>query len=159
MPHFSCCWMPSPLQAHWGRWCHTYLLHYLQFAWGSAPPPLSRAQGAPPFLLRACFFFSCLFIIQVSFFLFSLSRGQSVQGTMLICPREYCVPLSSPSGLLLPSRLGAGVWQHGSPPGFSIYHWVGMLCVGWRCGGVRVLPLLGGFSCKVYLQCLSKSLL
>jgi hypothetical protein len=25
MPHFSCCWMPSPLQAHWGRRCHTCL--------------------------------------------------------------------------------------------------------------------------------------
>jgi hypothetical protein len=34
-----------------------------------------------------------------------------------------------------------------------------MLCTGWRCGEVKVLPLLGGFSCKVYLQCLSKILL
>jgi hypothetical protein len=25
-----------------------------------------------------------------------------------------------------------------------------MLCVGWGCGGVGVLPLLGGFSCKVF---------
>jgi hypothetical protein len=25
-----------------------------------------------------------------------------------------------------------------------------MLCAGWRCGGVKVLPLLSGFSCKVY---------
>jgi hypothetical protein len=35
---------------------------------------------------------------------------------------------------------------------------VGMLCVGWGYGGVKVLPLLSGFSCKVYLQCLSKIL-
>jgi hypothetical protein len=26
LPQFSLCWMPSPLQAHWGRWCHTHLL-------------------------------------------------------------------------------------------------------------------------------------
>jgi hypothetical protein len=26
VPHFSCCWTPPPLQAHWGRWCHTHLL-------------------------------------------------------------------------------------------------------------------------------------
>jgi hypothetical protein len=36
---------------------------------------------------------------------------------------------------------------------------VEMLCTGWSCGGVKVLPLLGGFSCKVCLQCLSKILL
>jgi hypothetical protein len=30
---------------------------------------------------------------------------------------------------------------------------------GWWCGGVGVLPLLGGFSCKVYLQHISKILL
>jgi hypothetical protein len=36
---------------------------------------------------------------------------------------------------------------------------VKMLCAGWRCGGVKVLPLLGGFACKVYLQHLSKILL
>jgi hypothetical protein len=36
---------------------------------------------------------------------------------------------------------------------------VGMLWAGWRCGGVKVLPLLGVFSCKVYLQHLSKILL
>jgi hypothetical protein len=27
-----------------------------------------------------------------------------------------------------------------------------MLCVGWGCEGVKVLPLLCGFSCKVYLS-------
>jgi hypothetical protein len=26
VPHFSHCWMPSPLQAHRGRCCHTHLL-------------------------------------------------------------------------------------------------------------------------------------
>jgi hypothetical protein len=34
-----------------------------------------------------------------------------------------------------------------------------MLCTGWGCGGVNVLPLLSGFSCKVYLWCLSTILL
>jgi hypothetical protein len=34
-----------------------------------------------------------------------------------------------------------------------------MLCLGRGCGGVGVLPLLGGFSSKVYLQHLSKILL
>jgi hypothetical protein len=34
-----------------------------------------------------------------------------------------------------------------------------MLFAGWRCGGIKVLPLLGGFACEVYLQHLSKILL
>jgi hypothetical protein len=29
---------------------------------------------------------------------------------------------------------------------------VEMICTRWRCGGVKALPLLGGFSYKVYLQ-------
>jgi hypothetical protein len=33
---------------------------------------------------------------------------------------------------------------------------VEILCTSWRCGGVKVLPLLGGFACKVYLQHLAK---
>jgi hypothetical protein len=61
---------------------------------------------------------------------------------------------------IFPSCLGAGVWwQCGTLSGFSIYCGVGMLHVGWGCGGVNVLPLLSGFSCKVYIQCLSKILL
>jgi hypothetical protein len=31
-----------------------------------------------------------------------------------------------------------------------------MLCIGWMCGGVKILPLLGGFACMVCLQNLSK---
>jgi hypothetical protein len=195
MPHFSRCWRPSPLQAHWGSWLHSHLLWpaclftvrmgecpfpplhwsfphdshcyklsplqvcwvgvsapafsgqlvylqfvwgiapppslvepstgqpllqafptsrllgrvatpafsdwlvYLQFVWGSAPPPFSRAQGTPPSLI-CVFFFSAACLLFRVFFLFSLGRGQSVQGAMLICSREYRVPLiCSPGGL------------------------------------------------------------
>jgi hypothetical protein len=91
--------------------------------WGSAPPPLPELREPCP-LCYISFFFSCLFMIQFGFFSFfswlgvSLSRWLcwSVQG----CLWEYCMLLSSPDGLLLPSRLGAGVWQHGSLPGFSV---------------------------------------
>jgi hypothetical protein len=48
--------------------------------------------------------------------------------------------------------VGNGMWWHGSPPGLSVYHGIWMLWAGWGYGGVRVLPLLGGFSYKVYLQ-------
>jgi hypothetical protein len=108
-------------------------------------------------------FLLLLLIIQF-FFLFSLDGGRSVQGAMLIWPRVVCGSTSCCLAHLVvcvfPIHLGAAVWRwHRSPPGFSVYHEVGMLCTGWRCGGVKVLPLLGGFSCKVYLQRLSKVLL
>jgi hypothetical protein len=51
----------------------------------------------------------------------------------------------SPVGLLLPGRLGAGVWQCRSPPGFSSLTCYGeALCWLGVCG-VRVLLILGGF--------------
>jgi hypothetical protein len=43
---------------------------------------------------------------------------------------------------VFPSHLGVGDWQPGGPPGFSIFCEVEILCAGWRCGGVNVLPLL-----------------
>jgi hypothetical protein len=124
-----------------------------------SPPPLFGAQGALPSLL--CVFFV---VIAYYFFLFSLGGGWSVQGAMLIWPMFVCGSTTYHLAHLVvrvfPSHLGAGIWwQHGRPPGFSILHEVEMLCAGWRCGGVNILPLLSGFSCKVYLQHLSKILL
>jgi hypothetical protein len=82
---------------------------------GECPSPTLQSSGHPALFATCLFFFSCLFIIQF----FPLGGGQSVQGAMLICPREYHVPLIySPGGL--PSRVGAGVWQCRSPPGLSI---------------------------------------
>jgi hypothetical protein len=118
----------------------------------------------PPSLAPLCymsFFCYCLFSV---FFLFSLGVGWSVQGATLVWPRVVCGSTTCRLAHLvvhiLPSHLGAAVrWWRGSPPGFSIQCEVEMLCAGWRCGGVKVLPLLGGFSCKVYLQSLSEVLL
>jgi hypothetical protein len=116
VPHFSLCWMPSPL--HWGRWHHTRLLQLpCLFIVGVRECPSPELRESCP-LCYVSFFFSCLFIIQV-FFLFSLDRGQSFQGAMLICPMEYRMPLICSPGCL-PSRVGAGIWQDGSTPGFSI---------------------------------------
>jgi hypothetical protein len=163
-------WSAPPL--HSGGTFHTIATvksfpHSKVAGWG--PPLLPslaslfiyRAKGTLPSLLHVLFvcFFQLLVYYSVIFFFF-LGGGQSIQGAMLICPREYHrLLISSPGVLHLPSRLEADVWWHGSPPGFSVEHGVGMLCVDWGCGGVGVLPLLGGFSCQVYLQRLSKSLL
>jgi hypothetical protein len=110
---------PSPRLLGRGR--HSCLLWpaYLQFMWGSAPPPPPELRTPHP-LCYMSFFFQLL-VFYSGFFLFSLGRVQSVQGGMLICPREYCMLLiCSPGGLHLPSSLGAGIWWCGSPPGFSI---------------------------------------
>jgi hypothetical protein len=86
------------------------------------PSPSLGAQGALPSLLRVFLVFSsCLFIIQFVFYPWweSVCPG-SYAGLAQGCLWEYRVPLSSPGGLLLPSKLGAGVWWHESCPGFSI---------------------------------------
>jgi hypothetical protein len=123
VPYFSCCYKPSPLQTHLGKWCHTHLLwpaYLFTVHVQSAPPPLSGAQGVPPSMLHFFFISAACLLFRV-FFFFSLGRGQSVQRAMLICPREYHMPLiCSPGDLRLPSWLGAGVWQCRSPPGFSV---------------------------------------
>jgi hypothetical protein len=84
---------------------------------GECPCPTLWSSGCPT-LFATCLFFSAACLL-FSFFHFSHGGGQSVQGAMLICSIEYHMPLiCSPGGL--PSRLEAGVWPCGSPPGFSI---------------------------------------
>jgi hypothetical protein len=88
---------------------------------GECPSPTLRCSGALPSLLHV-FFFQLLVYYSGFLKIFSLGGGQSVQRTILFqdCLWEYRMPLSSPGGLFLPSRIGAGVWQCGSPPGFSV---------------------------------------
>jgi hypothetical protein len=100
---------------------------FLQFAQGSAPPAMSGAWGAPPSLPPVFFFFIQLLVYDsVCFFLFypPLGGGQFVQGAMLIRPRVVCGSTACRLAHLVvrifPSHLGAGIWQHRSPPGFSI---------------------------------------
>jgi hypothetical protein len=169
LPPISCgVFLPLPL-----------LQAFLLLVAGHVPPLLPSPNGlfiyssvrgcpSPPLqcwghhaLFAASFLCYCLLFS--FFFLFSLGGGRSVQGSMLIWPWVVCgrttYSLAYLVDCVFPSGLGAGVWWCRSPPGFSAYCGVGMLCTGWGCGGVKVLPLLGGFSCKVYLQRLSKILL
>jgi hypothetical protein len=95
-------------------------LVYLQLEWGVPSPSLK----VPHPLCYVSFFFQLLIYYSVFFSLFSLGGGQSVQGGYADlfqgCLWEYHVSLSSPVGLLFPSRIGAGIWQYGSSPGFPI---------------------------------------
>jgi hypothetical protein len=122
---------------------------------GDCPSSPFGAQGSPPSLL--CVFFV---VVYYSVSRFSLDGGRSLQGAMLIWPRVVCGSntccLAHLVVRVFPSGLGAGIWRHESLPGFSVQHGVGMLHTGWECGGVKVLSLRGGFSCKVCLQRLSK---
>jgi hypothetical protein len=127
------------------------------------PLPHSLGLGVPCplcYMSFFFFFFSCLFIIQFVFFSFFIPPGWGsvCPGAMLFWPRVVCGSTACRLAHLVvcvfPSSLGAGVWWRESSSGG-----VGLRCMGWGHGGVRVWPLLGGFSCKVYLQCLSKILL
>jgi hypothetical protein len=130
MPHFSHCYKPSPLQAHWGRWCHSHLFWpacLFQFIRGSIPPHTHSPElRALHLLCYVSSFFQLLVYYSVCLFFFSFFPGWGS-----VCPGgyadlfqgclwEYHVLLSSPGGLLLPCRIEAGIWRHGSPPGFSI---------------------------------------
>jgi hypothetical protein len=149
----SCSWLL-------GMCSHSCLLR-LACCEGFPLLPLFGTQSTLPSLLRV--FFVVIAYYSVFFSFFPWVGARSVQGAMLIWPRIVCGSTECCLAHLVvhifPSGLGAGVWWHGSPPGFSIYCGVGMLRMGWGCGGVKVLPLFSGFSCKVYLQHLSKILL
>jgi hypothetical protein len=78
---------------------------------------------------------------------------------MLIWPRVVCgstaYHLAHLVVCVFPSCLGAGDWQPGGSPDFSVQREVEILFAVWRCGGVKVLPLLS-LACKVCIQRLSK---
>jgi hypothetical protein len=128
-PQDSRCYKLSPLQGCWAGAASPAIsgwLVYLQFDWG-APLPHSLELRAPcslcyvPFLFfsAACLLFSLNFFFSFSPVWGSVCPGgyaDSAQGYLW----EYHVPLSSPGGLLLPSRIGANIWWHRNPPGFSI---------------------------------------
>jgi hypothetical protein len=83
MPHFSCCYKPSPLQAHWGRWHFSGQLVYLQFHEGLPLPHSLKLREPCPLCYVSFFFLSCLFIIQfVFFFLFFPWVGVSLSSRL-----------------------------------------------------------------------------
>jgi hypothetical protein len=93
---------------------------YLKFARRTAPPPFSGVPNAPCTLSYMSFSVPCLL-----FSFFFQDGGQTVQGARLVLSQgwlwEYHMLLiCSTLGLLLPGRLGASIWWHGSPPGFSV---------------------------------------
>jgi hypothetical protein len=104
--------------------CLLRLARLFTVPWGSAPSPLSRAQGTPSSLLRAFFFSAACLLFSLVFLSFFPGWGSVCPGGYADlsqgCLWEYHMPLSSPGGLLLPSQLGASNWWRRSPPGFSI---------------------------------------
>jgi hypothetical protein len=95
-------------------------LVYLHFCEGFSSPSLWHS-GHPT--LFAMYLFCC-YCLLLSFSVYSLGRGRSVQGAMLIWPRVVCGSTTYCLAHLLvrvfPSCLGAGVWRHGSPAVFSL---------------------------------------
>jgi hypothetical protein len=89
------------------------------------PLPHSLVLSAPHPLwyMSFLFFFSCL-LFSLDFSLFYPGLGSVCPGDYadlaLVCLLEYRVPLSSPGGLLLPSRTATGIWRWESPPRFSV---------------------------------------
>jgi hypothetical protein len=146
-PHDIITSFPTPRLLVGG--CHSCLLRLACLfivLWGISPSPLCGV----------------LFIIHF-FSLFSLGGGQSVQGAMLIWSKVVCGSTSCLlAQLVVCFSLASRSWHLVvlEPSWFLHLPWSGDAMsglVGWGC--VWVLPLLDGFSCKVYLQHLSKILL
>jgi hypothetical protein len=123
VPHFSHHYKPSPRQAHWGRWHHTCLLWLaclFTVCMRECPSPTLRSSG------HSTLFATCLFYYSVWVFFSFFPGWRSIcpggyADLSKCCLWEYRVLLiCSPGGLPLPSRVGAAIWRHGSPPGFSI---------------------------------------
>jgi hypothetical protein len=68
------------------------------------PSPSLQSSGCPTLFATCLFFFSSASLLFVFFF-----GDQSVQGAILICPREYPMALICSLGGLS-SRVGAGIW-------------------------------------------------
>jgi hypothetical protein len=106
-------WVPYFFAWGWRwKWVFPPLLPLLQAF------PLLVAVWVPPLLLWLTCLFTVpsvllLLIIQGFFSLFSLGRGQSVQGAMLIWPRVVCgstaYRLAHIVARIFPSRLGTGI--------------------------------------------------
>jgi hypothetical protein len=128
------------------------------------PFPTLLGWGAPPSLLRVfCFFFfnSAAYLLFSLFFslFFPPWAGSICPGDYADlaqgCLWEYLVLLSSPGGLSLPKQSGSWPLSAQEPSWFLRLTW------SWGCymRAGSVVPLLGGFSCKAYIQCHSKILL
>jgi hypothetical protein len=125
VPHFSRFYKPSPLQAHWGRWCHTHLLWsacLFTLLWGTAPPHSPELRAPHPLCYMS--FFQLLVYYSDFFSLFFPGWGsvcpEGYSDLTQGCLWEYHMLLSSHGGLLLPRRLGSGIWWPGSTPVFSV---------------------------------------
>jgi hypothetical protein len=128
---------PSPVEFSSHR--HFYKLSRFCLLGGATTPVLSsglfiyssmKYYPSPTLVLRApcplcyvSFFLLLLFIIQF-FFSFFPGWGSVWPGAMLIWPWVICgstmCHLAHLVVCIFPSGLGAGVWWHGSPPGFSV---------------------------------------
>jgi hypothetical protein len=109
------CWVCAATPA-FSSW-----LVYLQFHEQLPLPHSLQCSGHPPSLLHVFFVVIAYYSV---FFLFSLGGCRSVQRATLIWPRVVCgstvCHLAHLVVCVFPSSLGAGIWQCGSPPGFSI---------------------------------------
>jgi hypothetical protein len=114
------------------------------------PLPHSPELRVPALFATCPFFSSCLFNIQFGFFFFSFFPEQRS-----VCPGGYAdLSQGVPCATYLltwwsPKQIRS--WHLAAREPFWFLHltWCGdAMHAGWGCGGVGVLPLLGGFSAR-----------
>jgi hypothetical protein len=141
--------------------CHRSCLLQPACCEGFPLPPL-WCSGCPA-LFATCFFVVIAYYL-VFFPFFSLGGCRSVQGGYADLAQgslwEYHVLLSSPCGPCLPKPSGHCRLVVAQEPSWFLHlTWSGDAVRRLQVWRSQSLPLLGDFSCMVYLQCLSKILL
>jgi hypothetical protein len=149
------CWVGATTPA-FSLW-----LVYLQFRDGF-PLPHLLCSGRLAFFATWLFYCCCL-LFSLIFFPFSPGWGSVCRGSYADlaqgCLWEYHMPLSSRCALHHPNQSGSWRLAARELSWFLHLTWSEDAMRKLGCGAVKVLPLIGGFSCKVYLQYLSKLLL
>jgi hypothetical protein len=111
-PLLQGCWEGASTPAFSSR------LVYLQFKW-AMPLPHSPELRVPRSLWYVSFLLLLLVYYSGFFFILPQVGASLSRGLCWFVPGSTDLPLICSPGDL-PSKIGAGIWRHGSPPGFSI---------------------------------------
>jgi hypothetical protein len=130
---------------------------------GKCPSPFLWSSGRPAIFGTCLFSVACLLfsIFCCCYFYFLWDRGGSVQGAMMFYPRCGCG--STTAAYLItcwsvsPKQVRSQCLVAWELSCFLCISWRGEAMCGLGCRGVRVLPLLVGFSCQLCLQHLGKT--
>jgi hypothetical protein len=138
--------LPSLVQWLFGHLLfHILLSERLQGDQLLAPPHFSGALSAPCPFCCVSFSVPCLLYSLFFVFFFLQSRGQSVQGAILVYPRSICGNTVCCCWYVFPKQVWSWCLAVQEPSTFLSVMWGGEALYGLGAWGVRIFLLFGGF--------------